>query len=71
MPLFFQFKQILGSRAEIHQIFALLFGKFKASQRHSEINRPLHNHHSTFLMTLFMLINLPIVSTQVSLKFET
>ena len=26
-PLIFQFDQVLDSRAEIHQIFALVFGK--------------------------------------------
>ena len=34
-PLFFQFNQFLDSRAEIHQIFALVFWK-----SHSEINWP-------------------------------
>ena len=38
-PLFFQFNQLLDSRAEVHQIFELFFfGKFKTSESHSEIN---------------------------------
>ena len=42
-PLFFQFNQFLDSREEIHQIFALFFGKFRTSKSHSEINRPLQH----------------------------
>ena len=38
---FIQFNQFLDSRADIHQIFALVFGKFKTSEGHSEINWPL------------------------------
>ena len=32
-----RFNQFLYSRAQIHQIFQLFFGKFKASNFHSEI----------------------------------
>ena len=41
MPLFCWFYHFLDSRAEICQIFRLLFGKLKTSQRHSEIKWPL------------------------------
>ena len=40
-PLFFQFNQLLDSRAEIHQILELFLGKFKASKNNYEINWPL------------------------------
>ena len=47
-PLFFQFDPFLDSRAEIHQIFSLfIFGKFKTSKSHSEINWPLKVLFST------------------------
>ena len=41
MSLSFWFNHFLDSRAEIHQIFAMVFWKFKTSKSHSEINWPL------------------------------
>ena len=43
-PLFFWLDQFLDSRAEIYQVFAIIFGKFKTPKRHSEINWPLNSN---------------------------